>query len=142
MDSIAKLRAKLEGQWNELDADGDGKVSSGELLRALDKNKDGTVDESELQELSKQLQEQSDYTGYLIAQLQKMEEAQLAAQRESAKKDSALRQTFAIADKARAEASELARRLEISQVRTCVKAPIIVSSCGHGAHTFRKCCRK
>lgn len=115
MDSIAKLRAKLEGQWNELDADGDGKVSSGELLRALDKNKDGTVDESELQELSKQLQEQSDYTGYLIAQLQKMEEAQLAAQRESAKKDSALRQTFAIADKARAEASELARRLEISQ---------------------------
>jgi len=115
MDHIAKLRAKLADQWSELDADGDGKVDAGELVSALDTNKDGVVDASEMEGMAQQLQEQSDYTAYLIAQLQTMEEKQLALQQEVNRKDDALRQTFAAADKARAEASEAARRLEISQ---------------------------
>lgn len=113
--SIAALRAKLADQWSAMDADGDGVIEGSDLMAGLDTNKDGVLDKAEVEKLATQLQEQSDYTAYLITQMQRLEEAQLAAQKDAAEKQAALRHTLAVCDKTRSEANELARRLDISQ---------------------------
>lgn len=68
-----------------------------------------------MEKLAVQLSEQTDYTSYLLAQLNGLEESQVAMSRELAEKQSALQATLQVADKARADVDTLSRRLEVRE---------------------------
>lgn len=69
----------------------------------------------QMQELARQLAIQMDQNNELLAQLQRLEEDQLAMQKAASDKQSALRQALAVADAARADANEAKRRLAVAQ---------------------------
>jgi uncharacterized membrane protein YqiK len=72
---------------------------------------------AQLTDLAKQLSVQMDYNNELLGQIQRLEEAQLAAQRAASDKQASMRQAMAVAEAARAEANDLRRKLAVAQVR-------------------------
>lgn len=116
---LSYLRASLAGHSNSYEPNrgpNSNQSENGEL-------------QAQLTDLAKQLSSQMDYNNELLGQIQRLEEAQLAAQKAATEKQSSLRQAMSIAEAARAEASDLRRKLAVAQVRSCHAVVLYVVVC-------------
>lgn len=71
----------------------------------------------QMQDLAKQLSMQMEYNSELLAQMQQLEEQQLAHHRDAQDKQAALRQALGTVDGLRAEMADLKRKVASTQVR-------------------------
>ena len=76
--SLLDLKTKLERSFvSELDADGDGIITSSEILSAYDTDHSGFLEKDELARLAKQLSAQTNDNNKLLMELQRLEQQQL-----------------------------------------------------------------
>ena len=76
--SLLDLKTKLERSFvSEIDTDGDGIITSSEILSAYDTDHSGSLDNDELARLARQLSAQTSDNNKLLMELQRLEQQQL-----------------------------------------------------------------
>ena len=69
----SNLRSTFESKMPSWDQSGDGVVDADDLLAAFDTDGDGTFDKSEIAQIAKQLNEQTELNSALLEQLTELE---------------------------------------------------------------------
>ena len=112
--SLLDLKTKLERSFvSELDTDGDGIITSSEILSAYDTDHSGSLENDELARLAKQLSAQTSDNNKLLMELQRLEQQQLKNQRDAQTKQDALRKALDALEVTRSEALKSKKELQM-----------------------------
>ena len=101
--------------FKRLDSNSDGVIDAADFLASFDKDHDGKLGKAELDTLGTELTEQLDMNNQLLAQIQNMEEAKLAASKELQHVQERLYKLLSSNSELKEELNETKRKLKVSQ---------------------------
>jgi chromosome segregation ATPase len=122
-EAVSALKRKLNQNWNELGGattntnNNNNNPSSSSSTTITTPNDNLIIDEegTDLDKVSRQLASQMGYNNELLQQIQDLETAQLAYQKDSAEKKIALRQAYGVCESLRSDMMDLKRKLTTMQ---------------------------